>query len=59
MDWFIYHLVSDVLAHYSYGVQRKIFGYIMNKKCERIVANDVLWAYDIPSHQRFAIPKWG
>jgi hypothetical protein len=36
MDWPIYHLVSDVLTHYWYGVQCKIFGYIKNKKCEGI-----------------------
>jgi hypothetical protein len=49
MDWLIYHLVGDVLIHYWYGVQCKIFGYIRNKKCERIIASAVLWACDIPS----------
>jgi hypothetical protein len=41
MDWFIYHLVGDVLTHYWYGVECKIFGYIRNKKCEGIVTNVV------------------
>jgi hypothetical protein len=49
MDWLIYHLVSDVLTHYWYGVQCKIFGYIKNKKCEGIIISVVLWAYDIMS----------
>jgi hypothetical protein len=49
MDWFIYHLVNDVLTHYWYGVQCKIFGYIRNKKFEGIVINAMFRARDIPS----------
>jgi hypothetical protein len=36
MDWLIYHLVGDVLTHYWYGVQCKIFGYIENKKVKEL-----------------------
>jgi hypothetical protein len=32
MDWIIYHLVGDVLTHYWYDVQYKVFGCIKNKK---------------------------
>jgi hypothetical protein len=49
MDWLIYRLVSDVLTHYYYGVQCKIFGYIRNKKCERIIVSAMFRACDIPS----------
>jgi len=31
MDWFVYHLVGDVLTHYWYMVQCTIFGYVKNK----------------------------
>jgi len=49
MDWFIYHLVGDVLIHYWYGVQCKIFGYIKNNFFEGIVINVMFRAHDIPS----------
>jgi hypothetical protein len=48
MDWLIYHLVEDVLTHYRYDVQCKIFGYVRNKKQEGIVASAILRAQDIP-----------
>jgi hypothetical protein len=47
-DWLIYHLMVDVLTHYWYDVQCKIFGYVRNKKQEGIVASVVLRARDIP-----------
>jgi hypothetical protein len=39
MDWLIYHLVGDVLTHYWYDMQCKLFGCIRNKKQEGIVAS--------------------
>jgi hypothetical protein len=47
MDWLIYHLVGDILTHYWYGVQMKIFGYIRNKKQKGIVVNVIFRAHDI------------
>jgi hypothetical protein len=37
MDWLIYHLTGDVLHHYWYAVQYKLYGYIRNKNAERVV----------------------
>jgi len=37
VDWFIYHLVSDVFIHYWYGVQCKIFGYIKNQNVKELL----------------------
>jgi hypothetical protein len=50
MDWLIYHLTGDVLHHYWYAVQCKLYGYIKNKNVERVVASAVLRARDIPDH---------
>jgi benzoyl-CoA reductase/2-hydroxyglutaryl-CoA dehydratase subunit BcrC/BadD/HgdB len=47
MDWLIYHLIGDVLHHYWYVVQCKLYGYIKNKNVERVVASAVLRARDI------------
>jgi hypothetical protein len=47
MDWLIYNLVDDVIIHYWYGVQCRIFSYVGNKKQENIVINAFLWACDI------------
>jgi hypothetical protein len=49
MDCLTYHLVGDILTHYWYGVQCKIFGFVRNKKQEGIIANVILRAYDIPN----------
>lgn len=48
MDWLVYHLVGDVLTHYWYGVQCKLYGFIKNRKAEGIVAGAVLRAREIP-----------
>ena len=48
VDWLIYHLVGDVLTHYWYAVQCKLYGFIKNGKAEGIVANAVLRARNIP-----------
>jgi hypothetical protein len=48
MDWLIYHLTGDVIQHYWYAVQCKLYGYIRNKNAERVVASAVLRARDIP-----------
>jgi hypothetical protein len=48
MDRLIYHLVGDVLTHYWYDIQCKIFDYVKNKKQKGIVASVVLRAQDIP-----------
>ncbi len=42
MDWLIYHLIGEVLTHYWYGVQCKVFGYIQNRKHEEIVASAII-----------------
>ena len=48
MDWLIYHLTGDVLSHYWYSVQCKLYGFIRNKKQEGIVASAIIRANDIP-----------
>jgi hypothetical protein len=48
MDWLVYHLIGDVLTHYWYGVQCKLYGFIKNRKAEGIVAGVVLRARQIP-----------
>ena len=48
MDWLVYHLIGDVLTHYWYGVQCKLYGFIKNRKAEGIVAGAVLRAREIP-----------
>jgi hypothetical protein len=48
VDWLIYHLLKDVLIHYWYAVQCKIYGFIKNGKAEGIVANAVIRTLEIP-----------
>ena len=48
VDWLIYHLLKDVLIHYWYAVQCKLFGFIKNGKAEGIVASAVIRAEEIP-----------
>ena len=48
VDWLVYHLVKDVLVHYWYVVQCKLYGFIKNGKVEEIVANAVIRALEIP-----------
>ena len=48
VDWLIYHLVKDVLTHYWYAVQCKLYGFIKNGKAEGIVASAVMRAAEIP-----------
>jgi hypothetical protein len=50
MDWLIYHLTRDVLHHYWYAVQCKLYGYIRNKNAEWVATSAVLRARDIPDH---------
>jgi hypothetical protein len=50
MDWLIYHLTGDVLTHYWYVVQCKLYGFIPNKTAERGVASAILRSKDIPDH---------
>jgi hypothetical protein len=57
MDWFIYNLVGDVLIHYWYGVQCKIFDYVKNKKQEDIIVSALLWARDIPDMNVLLCPN--
>jgi hypothetical protein len=47
MDWLIYNLVGDVLTHYWYGVQCKMFEYVKNLKQEGFVARALLRIHDI------------
>ena len=47
VDWLIYHLLKDVLIHYWYAVQCKIYGFIKKGKAEGIVASAVIRALDI------------
>ena len=42
IDWLIYYLVEDVLTHYWYGIQCKIYRFIKNHKVKRIVASAIL-----------------
>ena len=48
IDWLIYHLAKDILTHYWYAVQCKLYGFIKNGKAEGMVASAVLRARDIP-----------
>lgn len=48
VDWLVYHLVKDVLIHYWYAVQCKLYGFIKNGKAEGIVANAIIRAEEIP-----------
>jgi hypothetical protein len=57
MDWFIYNLVGDVLIHYWYGVQCKIFDYVKNKKQEDIIVSALLRARDIPDTNVLLCPN--
>jgi hypothetical protein len=50
MDWLIYHLTGDVLTHYWYVVQCKLYGFIPNKTAERVIASAILRSKDIPDH---------
>jgi hypothetical protein len=50
MDWLLFHLTGDVLTHYWYIVQCKLYGFITNKKAERVVVSAVLRSNDIPDH---------
>jgi hypothetical protein len=48
VDWLVYHLVRNVLIHYWYAVQCKLYGFIKNRKVEDIVATAVIRAEEIP-----------
>jgi (2Fe-2S) ferredoxin len=50
MDWLVYHLTGDVLIHYWYVVQYKLYGFVTNKNAERVVASAILRSKDIPNH---------
>ena len=47
MDWLVFHLIGDVLTHYWYDVQCKLYGFMKNRKFEGIVAGAVLKACKI------------
>ena len=47
MDWLVYHFVKDVLVHYWYVVQCKLYGFIKNGKVEGIVANVIIRTLEI------------
>ena len=47
MDWLVVHLIGDVLIHYWYDVQCKLYGFVTNQKLEGIVARGVLKAHEI------------
>ncbi|KAG0573812.1 hypothetical protein KC19_VG211300 [Ceratodon purpureus] len=48
VDWLIYHLLKDVLTHYWYAMQCKLYGFIKNGKAEGIVASAVIRDEEIP-----------
>jgi hypothetical protein len=50
MDWLIFHLTGDVLTHYWYAVQYKLYRFITKKSAEQVVASAVLRSKDIPNH---------
>lgn len=48
MDWIIYHLTCDMLTHYWYGVQCKIFLFVKNQihegiKCSTIICTSAIF----------------
>ena len=58
VDWLIYHLLKDVLIHYWYAVQCKLYGFIKNGKAEGIVASAVIRAEEIPDeHVRICLDE--
>ena len=56
MDWLVFHLIWDVLTHYWFGVQCKLYGFVKNRKLEGIVAGVVLRAREIPDNYVFMYP---
>lgn len=48
VDWLIYHLVGDVVTHYWYQVQCKLYGFGRNKRQEGHVCSAPLRAHAIP-----------
>jgi hypothetical protein len=57
MDWLIYQLTGDMLTHYWYTVQCKLYGFVMNKNAERVVASAVLRARGILDHLVRLFPR--
>ena len=56
MDWLVFHLIGDILTHYWYGVQCKLYGFVKNRKLEGIVAGAVLRTREIPDNYVFMYP---
>ena len=57
MDWLVFDLIGDVLTHYWYVVQCKLYGFVKNRKVEGIVAGAVLRAREIPDNYVFRYPE--
>ena len=56
MDWFVFHLIGDVMIHYWYGVQCKLYDFVKNRKLEGIIVGAVLRAREILDNYVFMYP---
>jgi len=49
IDWLINYFTSDVLIHYWYQVLQKSYGFVANKKRQKIITTLLLKARTIPN----------
>ena len=56
MNWLVFYMIGDVLSHYWFGVQCKLYGFVKNRKSEGIVAGAVLRAREIHDNYVFMYP---
>ena len=48
IELLVWRLTTPVVTHYMYNQGRKLNGFILNKRVEKIVANNIIQAKTIP-----------
>ena len=57
MNWLVFHLIGDVLTHYWYGEQCKLYDFVKNRKLKEIGTGAILSARKIPINFIFMYPN--
>lgn len=50
MDSLIFQVTSNVLMHYWYAIQCKLYSFVMNKAAERVVTSAIMHVHFIPDN---------
>ena len=48
MDFLVWRLTTPIVTYYTYNYERKLNGFVLNKRVEKIVTSNITKAKTIP-----------